>query len=296
MRSMHAIQVKVTPELTLDFGTVEQTVQDGERGLLLTPAVVTPFEQLHDFLQRQPNPGKTHRSLSELDAVAATALCVRWGSYYAVLADFEHQSWRFDGSVHESIYDEEMARINIEASAAMSRWIDLYLSPSSTERAATLARRAVAYLPVVKRIQIQEGFPFWISEEEARMRTKNTQTNSKLQAWLQAAADAPPSRILGNAIIHHAYRNGFIERVHAGRGEGLPSLTPRITPVVDQRIQSETNGYLKNANSLLYVLATSADYRHQSWRQRAAPFLFKAIYWSTTESSRSVFLPLKDPA
>ena len=59
-------------------------------------------------------------------AIATVALCIRWGSYFAVLTDHDLPQWTaaFDPEV-SCIGDGEIARINIEASAALSDWIDL---------------------------------------------------------------------------------------------------------------------------------------------------------------------------
>ncbi|MFB3902351.1 MAG: hypothetical protein ACE15E_02775 [Acidobacteriota bacterium] len=46
--------------------------------------------------------------------------------------------------------EEEMARINIEASAALADWIDLYRFDSNGRRYQQLVNRAIAYLPMPK--------------------------------------------------------------------------------------------------------------------------------------------------
>ena len=48
-------------------------------------------------------------------AVAATAVCLRWGSYLAVLADRDRPLWPRAREANVSrIADDEMARINLE--------------------------------------------------------------------------------------------------------------------------------------------------------------------------------------
>jgi hypothetical protein len=56
------------------------------------------------------------------EGVAAAALILRWGSYLAVLLDHYKPVWPEVGSASTSrISDEEMARINLEASAALTQ-------------------------------------------------------------------------------------------------------------------------------------------------------------------------------
>lgn len=67
-----------------------------------------------------------------LEGVAA-AVILRWGSYLAVLLDHDKPIWPEVHSPRTSrISDEEMARINIEASAALAEWIDLPDGPGWT--------------------------------------------------------------------------------------------------------------------------------------------------------------------
>ncbi len=55
------------------------------------------------------------------EGVAAAALTLRWGSYLAVLLDRDKSVWNEASSPSTGrISDEEMARINIEASAALA--------------------------------------------------------------------------------------------------------------------------------------------------------------------------------
>ena len=57
------------------------------------------------------------------EGVAATVLVLRWGSYLAVLLDRDKPLWSAVRSQGISrISDEEVARINIEASAALAEW------------------------------------------------------------------------------------------------------------------------------------------------------------------------------
>ena len=75
------------------------------------------FDQVLDYLSSlPPESGGSGITLAE-EAVAATAVCLRWGSYFAVVADRDKPLWseaREEGQ--SQIDDSEMVRINIEAS------------------------------------------------------------------------------------------------------------------------------------------------------------------------------------
>ena len=284
------IHVSVTSDLRLNFGVATKCERDGRTGYLLQPPSQTPYDQLTEYLSSKPDPGSSWRTSRQLEALAATALTIRWGSYYAVLADLQHQPWRFDGSIDvQSIADGEMARINIEASDAMERWINLYISDRFRERSLAMARRAVACLPIHKKVLPLPVSFRRISARDARRLVENTNVENRER--LLEAANRAPLRILANAIITVAYRNGPIEEVHGGRGAGFPSDTPRLTPAIDRRIQSTAHGYMKAAHDLLWELESEGG--HENWAERAAPYWFTAPSWSTTEASREIFLPFR---
>jgi hypothetical protein len=85
------------------------------------------------------------------EGVAGAAVVLRWGSYLAVLLDRDKPVWSEVKSAGTSrICDQEMARINIEASAARAEWIDLCADPGG-QRYEQLVNRAVLYLPMPKK-------------------------------------------------------------------------------------------------------------------------------------------------
>src|SRR5437588_1251643 len=87
------------------------------------------YRQVLSYLEESTRdekvPPKSHVHFGEV-AIATVALCISWGSYFAVLANRDLPQWAaaFDPEV-SCIGDGEMARINIEASAALADWIDL---------------------------------------------------------------------------------------------------------------------------------------------------------------------------
>lgn len=92
---------------------------------IVQPPRVTLFRQLLEYLRAKPDP-PAQTGIVEVEGTAAAAIALRWGSYFAVLTDHTKplggQARSRDAS---RISDSEMARINIEASAALAEWIDL---------------------------------------------------------------------------------------------------------------------------------------------------------------------------
>lgn len=85
------------------------------------------YRQVLHYLKTKPDPGAHLGSRIEGEGVAAAALTLRWGSYLTVPLDRDMQVWPEAKSVGTSrISDREMAQIDIEASAALAEWIDLY--------------------------------------------------------------------------------------------------------------------------------------------------------------------------
>jgi hypothetical protein len=78
------------------------------------------FQQVVAYLEAKPVPlGGTMRRADE--ARAAVAVCLRWGSYFAVLADpARPDAPSIDDGQVSQIDDEEMARMNIEISAGVA--------------------------------------------------------------------------------------------------------------------------------------------------------------------------------
>ena len=126
--------VRVNDELVLDAGTCEEV--SGPRGpeRLIRSPKTTLSQQVLAYLRAKPDPPRRPSgSMVGREGVAATALALRWGSYLAVLLDRDKPVWPEVRSASTSrISDEEMARINIEASAALATWIDFYPPRSST--------------------------------------------------------------------------------------------------------------------------------------------------------------------
>jgi hypothetical protein len=77
---------------------------------------------------------------------------LRWGSHLAVLLDRDKPVWTEVHSASTSrICDQEMARVNIEASAALAEWIDLFRADPGGPLYEQFVNRAVSYLPRPKK-------------------------------------------------------------------------------------------------------------------------------------------------
>jgi hypothetical protein len=120
-------RVRVTGELMLDAGSCETVLGPDGPERLIRPPATTLFHQVLAYLREKPDPPKPPSgSMVGREGIAAAALVLRWGSYLAVLLDHDKPVWaEADSPGTSRISDEEMARINIEASAALAHWIDV---------------------------------------------------------------------------------------------------------------------------------------------------------------------------
>jgi hypothetical protein len=121
------LSVTVNDDLTL-AGTCEEVAGPEGPELLIRPPRTTLFRQVLAHLHEKPNPiTKPSASTSEREGAAACAITLRWGSFLAVLLDREKSVWgEVKSATTSRISDGEMARINIEASAALAEWIELF--------------------------------------------------------------------------------------------------------------------------------------------------------------------------
>ena len=144
------LQVRVNAGLVLDAGTCQEASGPHGPEWLIHPPETTLFHQVLAYLRDKPDPPK--RSSGAMvggEGVAAAALVLGWGSYLAVLLDPDKPIWPEARSASTSrISDEEMARINIEASAALAEWIDLYRRDAGGRLYTQLVERAIGYLPM----------------------------------------------------------------------------------------------------------------------------------------------------
>lgn len=220
------LTVTVSDDLSLNAGTVSVRADT----LCIHPPERPLFDQLCAWLDQCPRPttGFNHWILG----IGATALCLRWGTYLAVLMDEAKPIDPQAGQLATStISDEEMRRINIEASSNLACLLRLRHQDEGAffDR----LRRAYEWLPMPQRRVKRNWEPletivgFLVGIHRAKGIT--------LPASAQTAV-AHPYRTLANAAIHLAYRNGPIEDSHAGREAAYPLDRRRFTNAQTRQI------------------------------------------------------------
>ena len=166
------------------------------------------------YLRANPDrPRRPSGSMVGREGVAAAALVLRWGSYLAVLLDSDKPVWPEVCSASTSrISDEEMARINIEASAALAEWINLHRTDPGGRGYTQLVDRAVFYLPMpskTSKLKVTELAA--LADSEMAGRVVQAADATRLER-VRADAERHPSRVLANALVNTAWRNGSVEK------------------------------------------------------------------------------------
>jgi hypothetical protein len=280
----------------LDAGTCEEVPGPEGPELLIRPPRTTLFHQVLSYLRDKPDPTtKLSGSTSDREGAAACAMTLRWGSFLAVLLDREKSVWSEVKSATTSrISDQEMARINIEASAALAEWVDLFRADQDQRLYFKLVDRAVCYLPMPKR-KPRVNFNEFLA-------LANPEISAKLLAACDAAyletarADAErfASRVFGNALTNHAWRNGPVEGIHAGEYRGYPLDQRRITPAEERALMGFASQRL--ALGMRVCQQFSAEQPPRAWTEQVVPYALAGMLlitpsrWTFTESSRQVRL------
>jgi hypothetical protein len=164
-----------------------------------------------------------------------------------------------------------MARINIEASAALAEWIDLYRSDPGGRSYTQLVDRAVCYLPMPKKTAK-------LKVTAVAARVVQSADAARLER-VRADAERYPSRVLANALVNTAWRNGPIEDIHAGGSRGYPLDQRRVTPAEERCLQ------------------LAMEQPRRPWSEQVLPYGLAEILmitpsrWTLRESSPEVRLP-----
>ena len=289
------LRVQVADDLLLDGGTWELTNdQKGRPVTRIIPPVTPMFQQIVACLEAKPvPPGGSMRRADE--ARAAVAVCLRWGSYFAVLADpARPDSPNINDEQVSQIDDEEMARMNIEISAGLAWW--LALAGSDDRRYEDLVARALAYLPTgPKAVSALPGGEILLASivPELAVQVRHSWPADRLDHDLEMATKHG-IRIIANTITHIAFRNGPIETVHAGQYLGYGLNERRVLPKAEKSIvRHAQNGFFSGVKAADYLRYDGA------WpppAERVPPFMHGLVGpmgWSRTELSRPVELPLR---
>ncbi|MCP5120050.1 MAG: hypothetical protein GY953_55345 [bacterium] len=193
------------------------------------------------------------------------------------------------------ISDEEMARINIEASAALAGWIDLYRANLDGRLYEKLVNRAVSYLPMPKKTsKLKVGEFAALADPEMAARVVQA-SDAVRHRRLSADAERFPSRIFSNALINTAWRNGPVETIHAGDFRGYPLDHRRVTPAEERKLMAFASERL--ALGMTVCLQLAMEQPGRPWFEQVLPYglaevlLITPSKWTLTESSRDVRLP-----
>ena len=293
--------LRVNDELALDAGTCEDVEGAEGKELRIRPPKTTLFHQVLAYLEAKPDPPKRPaRSIAAREGLAAAALILRWGSYLSVLLDPEKPLWREVRSPRTSrIHDAEMARINIEASAALAEWIDL--SRADRQLYEQLLHRALRYLPMPLlrpsrqfRLRMKreiEPFLALANPTPASERELISAGSPEFLMRVQANAKAHPSRLFANTLLNIAWRNGPVESMHAGKSRGYLLDERRITREEEESLTAFSSERLGLGMELVEQLA-----QHRtglSWPDQVLAFglaQFAPRNWTLTERSRAIHL------
>ena len=292
------LHVRVNDELVLDAGRYETVLGSEGPQQVIHPPKRTLYDQVLTYLVAKPDaPGTYAGRYREGAAIAAVTL--RWGSYLAVLLDRDKPRWNVPVSDHVSrISNGEMARINIEASAAMASWIDLLRQDRTGETYRRLVNRALTYLPMPKMVHKVRPFGFGALTVPS-VAAKLIQPRDP--AWVdeaRAKAAAQPSRLLANAAVNCAWRNGPVEDFHAGHARGYPLDKRRIGVFGERRLMNFASAGLQEAVGACRDLAVEQPSRARA--EQVLPFgLAEELRitpenWTLTESSREIRLPVSN--
>jgi hypothetical protein len=279
---MSELRIPLTPDFSLHAGSLAS--QDG--WLSITPPTPSLFSQLCGWLAQQPPVyvGVNHWVLS----IGATALCLRWGSYLAVLLDeskpVEPRAGQPDVSL---ISDDEMCRINIEMSSNLAHLLALWQEDESA--LFRLLQQAYARLPMPQR-----RLPRQRAALEMQLMALLAPSDSPALQVLRETAVAHPHRALANLLGQMAFRNGPVETLHAGR-EHAYSLNHRRCN------RRQASAVLRHTAEQLGGVLGSLPVWHPTWHDlipwpeaagRMVALLDYPRGWSFTANSASIRLPL----
>ena len=310
MPQHHPLTITVNDQLTIDAGYWQECVEEDQTPYrLISPPQTAMYRQALSYLEEATKdmraPAKSRLHFGEV-AIATVAVCLRWGSYLTVLADHDLPQWTaaFDPEV-SCIGDGEMARINIEASAALASWIDLMRADQQHFR--KLVKAAVQLLPFP--IAQLDGSTYYnrfralgaINSANGRRYLMEAFARDFGSEWLErekARVLVHPTRALANGILNEHWRNGSgIEDIHAGGIAPPRPLTQcRLTKAQETLLMQETAELFVPTLRALYNVVSKPS--GETWQEQALPYAlaFKPpVNWSLDEQTREIALPGADP-
>jgi hypothetical protein len=310
MPQHHSMTIGVNDHLIIDAGSWQEHIGGDQTPYrLVSPPRTTMYRQVLSYLEEvtgdQKAPPKSQLHYGEV-AMATVAVCLRWGSYFAGLANRDLPQWAaaFDPEV-SCIGDGEMARINIEASAALSDWIDLLRA--DRRHFHKLVKAAVQLLPFP--IAQLGGSTYYqrfralgtFNSAHGRRSLMEALARDFGSAWFdrqRARVLANPTRALANGILNEHWRNGSgIEDIHAGGvAPPRPLRQRRLTKAQEALLMQETAElFVPTMRALYHVVGEPSE---ETWPEQALPYAlaFKPPSdWSLEEQTRAIALPDAEP-
>jgi hypothetical protein len=284
------LRVRVNDELTLDAGQVGPDQ-------IIRPPARPMFRQVLDYLMMKPDPTRLP-SGTEIgrEGVATAAACIRWGTYFSVLADRDKPMWSEVASQKTGrIGDDEMRRINIEASAALAHWVDVF--NADWRLYGRLVHRAVSYLPMPKKTSKPErGLPFGPLAQPEVAKQLVEATGAERLAVARADANHYPSRVFANALVNVAWRNGPVENIHAGDAVKCPIDRRRVTVAEERLLMKFASNRMALGMDVCFVLRCERECHQRSWAEQVLPYRLASMLlvtptgWTLTDSSCDVCL------
>jgi hypothetical protein len=310
MAQYHSLTINVNDQCVIDAGYWQECVEEDQTPYrLISPPQITMYRQILSYLEETAKdmkaPPKSQLHFGEV-AIATVAVCLRWGSYFAVLAKHDLPQWTaaYDPEV-SCIGDGEMARINIEASAALASWIDLM--QADQQRFRKLVKAAVQLLPFP--IAQLDGSTYYnrfralgaINSPNGRRYLMEAFERRFGSEWLErekARILVNPTRALANGVLNEHWRNGSgIEDIHAGGiAPPRPLMQCRLTETQDTLLMQETAELFVPTLRALYNVVSKPS--EETWPEQALPYAitFKPpVDWSLDEQTREIALPGAEP-
>jgi len=304
----YALGVRVNEQLTLDAGTLVADAPDAVHGVVRPPSVPM-IEQVLAFLIRQPAEPDAEISETEL-AQVTTALCLRYGTWFGLISDGARPMTLRMPRGASRIRNPEMARINVEASAGLARWLDLRCgSPAAFKQ---LVLRALKHLPaqpepLQRRHRSRSRLPgrivprgmhlllsvMTLPELARQVISTNREGRPAIFAERRAQAEAQPSRVLANALINDTWRNGPIETIHGGTWVEFPLDCCRLSPRERDHLLRHTITKLVDS---LPAVERMIDAPGRTWPEKVLPFHLIEEFqvtpsdWTLTEGAWEVLV------
>ena len=102
------------------------------------------------------------------------------------------------------------------------------------------------------------------------------------------------SRVFGNALTNHAWRNGPVEEIHAGEFRGYPLDQRRVTRAEERELMGFASERL--AIGMRVCRQFSAEQPPRAWSEQVVPYALAGMLlitpsrWTLTESARQIRL------